>query len=82
MVIIMPKVERMAAGQFKTRCLQLMEDVQREKKQIIITKRGKPVAKLVPVDEQSQSLFGYMQGSITSVGNIIDPVEADWEANA
>ncbi|HEY9868022.1 MAG TPA: type II toxin-antitoxin system Phd/YefM family antitoxin [Candidatus Obscuribacterales bacterium] len=75
-------VERIPAGEFKTKCLQLMDEVQKLRKQIVITKRGKPVAMLVPCNEEPFSLFGCMKGSVRSYGNIIDPIEDEWESNA
>lgn len=82
MVLTMAKkVEHVAAGEFKAKCLQLMDEVQKQRKQIIITKRGKPVAKLVPCEDQPKTLFGYMRGSVKYYGNIIDPIDVEWEAN-
>ncbi len=74
-------IERMPAGVFKTNCLRVMDDVQAKRKQVIITKRGKPVAKLVPFDEEPVRLFGSMKGSVVQYGNIIDPIDVRWEAN-
>lgn len=74
--------ESIAAGEFKAKCLQLMDEVEKQRKQIVITKRGKPIAKLVPIDDEPISLFGYMKGTVKSYGNIIDPIETEWESNA
>ncbi|PYY15696.1 MAG: type II toxin-antitoxin system prevent-host-death family antitoxin [Acidobacteria bacterium] len=71
------------AGEFKSKCLQLMDDVQRTRKPITITKRGKPVAKLVPVEQQKDEWFGRLKGRVKIVGDIqspIDPPEA-WESS-
>ncbi len=73
---------QIAAGQFKAQCLQLMDRVQRSREEIVITKHGKPVAKLVPVDEnRSGSVIGYLRGTVEIVGNIVSPLEEEWEAN-
>lgn len=50
------------AGQFKAKCLQIMDQVARSRQPVTITKRGKPVAKIVPADEAAElePLFGYM----------------------
>jgi prevent-host-death family protein len=71
---------RVAAADFKANCLRLMDEVARERRPIIITKRGKPVAKLVPVEEQEPiELFGRMAGTIKICGDIIGPIEdAGW----
>jgi prevent-host-death family protein len=69
-----------AAGQFKAQCLQLMDRVKQTHEEIIITKYGRPVAKLVPVEEQhSSSFIGYMKDSVAINGDIIAPVDEDWE---
>lgn len=71
---------QIGAGQFKAQCLQLMDQVQQSRKEIVITKHGKPVAKLVPVEESvAQSVFGYLQGTVEIVGDIVSPVEENWE---
>ncbi len=73
----------MAAGEFKAKCLQLMDEVDKSKKEIVITKYGKPVAKLVPYSEERASLFGSLKGSFFHIGDIVSSVsENDWEANA
>jgi len=73
---------QIAAGQFKAQCLQLMDQVQQSREEIVITKHGKPVAKLVPVDEsEPRSILGYLQGTVEIVGDIVSPLEEEWEAN-
>ena len=68
-----------AATDFKANCLRLMDEVARQRRPIIITKRGKPVAKLVPVGTETIVLFGRMAGSIKICGDIISPIEdAGW----
>jgi antitoxin (DNA-binding transcriptional repressor) of toxin-antitoxin stability system len=53
--------------------------VARQRQPIIITKRGKPVAKLVPVEAEAINLFGRMAGSIKICGDIVSPIEdAGW----
>jgi prevent-host-death family protein len=69
-----------SAAEFKANCLRLMDEVAQQRRPIIITKRGKPVAKLVPVEEQGPiDLFGRMAGTIKICGDIISPIEdAGW----
>ena len=69
------------AGEFKAKCLQIMDEVESSHTPIIITKRGKPVAKLVPVSELPASLFGCMRGTVKITGDIIAPIDDKWEAN-
>ncbi|MGA8863141.1 MAG: type II toxin-antitoxin system prevent-host-death family antitoxin [Terracidiphilus sp.] len=68
------------AGEFKAKCLQLLDDVAEQRGTLIITKHGKPVAKLVPV-EPEQRMFGALTGSVVEEHDIISPVNADWESS-
>ena len=77
----MTKLYEIAAGEFKAKCLQLMDQVQKTKKPIVITKHGKPVARLVPIESGPESFFGCMKGSIRIVGDIVAPIDVKWEAN-
>jgi prevent-host-death family protein len=58
------KSETLTAASFKAHCLRLMDEVQQKKKSITITKRGAPIAKLVPVEGNDISIFGWMKGTI------------------
>lgn len=70
------------AGEFKARCLQLMDEVEETGREIVITKRGRPVAKLVPVAEAGQhDVFGCMRGTVTVLGDLVAPLEEPWEAD-
>ena len=72
-----------SAAQFKANCLRLMDEVAQQRRPIIITKRGKPVAKLVPVENDEVNLFGRMAGTIKIFGDIINPIEdAGWTGDA
>lgn len=62
------------AGQFKARCLTLMDDVRATREPVVITKRGKPVAKLVPADEVSRDFIGRLEGVVRILGDIESPV--------
>jgi len=69
-----------SAADFKTHCLRYMDWTHSKREEIIITKRGKPVAKLVPLSDPEQPLFGRLRGSATLHGNLIDPVDISWDA--
>ena len=75
-------MKQMAAGQFKAKCLKVMEQVRTTRQPVVITKRGKPVAKLVPADKNPDDIFGCLKGVIKIVGDIESPVVPleDWEA--
>ncbi len=70
-----------AAGEFKARCLKLMDKVSRDHEEIVITKRGKPVAKLVAVtDPDAPRGYGCMEGTGEIVGDIVSPIDVEWDA--
>ncbi|HMP72052.1 MAG TPA: type II toxin-antitoxin system Phd/YefM family antitoxin [Kiritimatiellia bacterium] len=72
-----------AAGEFKKHCLKLMDQVQTGRQSILITKRGKPVAKLVPVDDPTAvPLFGCMKGRLHEAGDVVKPTGEAWHADA
>ena len=83
MVITMSKPKsEIPAGEFKAKCLQLMDEVEKSKQEIVITKYGKPVAKLVPYTQERKPLCGSLKGQVTFLGDIVEPIgEDDWEAN-
>lgn len=75
-------ISQIPAGEFKAKCLHLLDEVQQLHAPIIITKRGKPIAKLVPIDEEKPvQLFGYLKGSVTIRGDIISSSNEKWEAD-
>ena len=76
-------MKSMPAGEFKARCLKVMEQVRTTRQPVVITKRGKPVAKLVPADTRGDDIFGCLKGVIKIVGDIESPLvpPEDWEAN-
>jgi prevent-host-death family protein len=72
------------AGEFKAKCLKLMDEVARTRRPVVITKRGKAVAQLVPppLPEQRGALFGYMAGTGSVVADIVDVPTEPWAAEA
>ena len=70
------------AGVFKATCLQLMDRVKERHEEIVITKYGKPVAKLVPVEDAAtrRSAWGWMKGTVLWYGDVISPIDVEWEA--
>jgi prevent-host-death family protein len=67
------------AGEFKAKCLKLIDEVAETRKPLVITKRGKPVAEVIPIPVQGD-LVGSMRGSVLWEGDIISPIDAEWEA--
>lgn len=67
-------MKQMRASAFKARCLKVMKDVQATGEPVVVTKRGKPVVKVVPADTENNDLFGFMAGRMKIIGDIESPV--------
>ncbi len=67
-------MKTMAAGEFKVHCLSIMDEVQSKRESVLITKRGKPVAKLVPVEKEADDIFGFLAGKGKITGDIVSPI--------
>ena len=66
-------MKRMAAGSFKAHCLAVMDEVQAKRETVVITKHGKPVAKLVPVNAEKDQIYDFLAGKGVIVGDLIAP---------
>jgi antitoxin (DNA-binding transcriptional repressor) of toxin-antitoxin stability system len=73
------KMKQMPAGAFKARCLADMKKVQMTGEPVIVTKRGAPVVKLVPVESEKNDIFGFMAGKVKIVGDIESPIPIEWK---
>ena len=72
-------METLSVSQFKTTCLSVLDQVSRQKKKVLITKRGKPIAEIIPVAGPGEKIS--LKDSVTFMGDIISPVAVeDWEA--
>lgn len=70
-------VRTIPAGEFKAKCLKLMDEVAATGDTLVITKRGKPVARVSAA--RPQSLLGMHKGRIRIVGDVVSPLpEEDW----
>lgn len=69
------------ATEFKAQCLRLLVNVEKHKNVLVITKHGRPVAKLIPVesDDEAVELFGVMKDSVIYTGDLVSPVDETWE---
>jgi prevent-host-death family protein len=66
-------MKTIAAGAFKTNCLALMDEVQSKHETVVITKRGKPVAKLVPVSTDKDEIYNFLAGKGAITGDVVSP---------
>lgn len=71
---------RMKASEFKAKCLQLMDEVAATGEGVVITKNGKPVSRLMPYVEKPKSLFGLHRDAVEITGDVVSPIEVEWEA--
>ena len=75
-------VRSIPAGEFKARCLELMDQVRDRHESIVVTKHGTPVAKLVPYEQEPPDIFGFMKGTVLWYGDIVSPIDVEWDALA
>ncbi len=68
------------ASEFKAKCLKIMDEVAATGEPVIITKNGVPVGQLVPIGKRPADLFGAMKGSVIITGDIISPIDVEWDA--
>ena len=71
----------MKASEFKAKCLQLMDEVADGGGEVVITKNGKPASRLVPYRERPKSFFGADRGRMKIVGDIVSPIDVEWEVD-
>lgn len=75
-------MKEMRASVFKSRCLKVMDRVKATGEPVIVTKRGKPVVKVIPAEPEKNDLFGFMKGRMEIVGDIESPAVplSHWDA--
>jgi prevent-host-death family protein len=66
-------VKTIPAGAFKTNCLAIMDEVQAKRETVVVTKHGRPVAKLVPVNTDADDIFGFFRGRGEITGDVVSP---------
>jgi prevent-host-death family protein len=77
-------MKTMPAGKFKAQCLAVIDEVHERGEEVVITKHGKPMARLVPLeDDQAKpdDIFGFMLGKGRITGDIVSPIfkEEEWD---
>jgi prevent-host-death family protein len=71
----------MKASEFKAKCLAVMDEVAATGESVVLTKNGKPVAELVPHKKAAKrSLLGIFKGDLVIKGDIISPIDVEWDA--
>ena len=75
-------VRTIKASEFKARCLKLMDEVADNGAEIVITKNGRPVSRLIPYRKKPDTLFGIDRGKLEIHGDLDEPLVVAWEAEA
>ena len=75
-------IRTIKASEFKAKCLKLMDEVAAGGQEIVITKNGLPVSRLVPYRKKLKAPFGRDRDKIRILGDIIQPIDVEWEAEA
>ena len=73
-------MQMLKASEFKAKCLKLMDEVQKTGNEIVITKNGKPISKLVPYRVKAPTLFGLHKDKISCLDADIFSVNENWDA--
>lgn len=72
-------MKRMAAGTFKARCLAVMKQVHATGEPVVVTKRGAPIVKVVPIRNEKDDIFGFLKDELIILGDIESPIPVKWE---
>ena len=67
-------MRKIPAGRFKAQCLAIIDEVQKTKAPVLITKNGRPLAKLLPVEEAPRQFLGQLEGIMKVLGDIESPI--------
>ena len=72
-------MRKMAAAQFKSKCLAVMDEVAQSGRPVVVTKHGKPVVQIVRAESNEDDIFGFLAGKGRIVGDIENTIPvSDW----
>lgn len=66
-------MKTIAAGKFKATCLALIDEIEKKREPVIITKHGRPAAKMIPIETEQDPIFGSLRNKIWTVGDAVSP---------
>lgn len=72
---------KIAISKFKSHCLEILKNLEKSKTSIIITKRNKPIAIVSSFQKKKKSIFGILKNRGEVMGDIISPIDEEWEIN-
>lgn len=71
---------KISSSEFKEKCPKILKDIGKYTEEVIITNKGKPIAVLKAyVKPQKEEVFGCMRGSMKILGDIIEPINEEWD---
>lgn len=75
-------MKTISASEFKAKCLRVMDEVERSRIPVVVTKNGRPVVTVLPAEPRTKSIFGCMAGTAKSVGDLVEPAvpPSHWKA--
>lgn len=73
-------MKTIAVGEFKAKCLALVEEVRSRGERVLITKRGEPVAEVIPIRPRKSIKDHELRGSVIYEGDLLSPIDVEWEA--
>ena len=76
----MPQELRIPVSRFKAHCLRLLDEVSKRKLRLIVTKRGKPLARIEAADQEPLDVHGWLKGTVKVRGDLTAPLDVDWDA--
>ena len=72
-------MKQIPAGKFKAQCLAIMDRVQQSGEPVVVTKHGKPVVQIIPVQSDENEIFGFLAGKVRIVGDVENTIPlSDW----
>ncbi|MBN1947909.1 MAG: type II toxin-antitoxin system Phd/YefM family antitoxin [Bradymonadales bacterium] len=71
---------KISTTELKAQAARVVERVARQRTPVLITRHGRPLARLVPVEQEVESLFGFASGCVTVHGDLLEPIDVEWEA--
>ena len=72
-------MQKIAAAQFKSQCLAVMEQVAESGRPVVVTKHGKPVVRIIPAESDENEIFGFLAGKGRIIGDIESTIPvSDW----
>jgi prevent-host-death family protein len=75
--------QTVGATEFKAHCLALLDQVAQDRVALVVTKHGRPVAKLVPYEEEAPGqAFGILAGTVKAADDLTAPTGEAWKADA